>query len=223
MAVGTKYGLAERALRIINGGNIPVASKVHINEVKLAVEQVTNKMLKMEYLNVNIPSMELIPNGASVATYEGITVEQYGTSRSKSTLPAMPLKLPRGIGVYQIFDPANMDCPFIPLEMGQWGLLKTQPLINNLLGQVGYEWYGMDIIYTSDLTQPSPVEVTMRLVVLDISQYSDYDILPLPSDMQWDVIQEVVKMFAAEPVADKLVDPSSNNQVNVPIPQQAQS
>jgi hypothetical protein len=135
----------------------------------------------------------------------------------------MPLKLPRGIGVYQIFDPANMDCPFIPLEMGQWGLLKTQPLINNLLGQVGYEWYGMDIIYTSDLTQPSPVEVTMRLVVLDISQYSDYDILPLPSDMQWDVIQEVVKMFAAEPVADKLVDPSSNNQVNVPIPQQAQS
>lgn len=223
MATSTKYRISEQCVRIINGGDIPVASKVKILEVKIAVEQVLNKMLKMEYLNVNIPSMELIPNGASVATYEGIAIEQYGTSRSKSTLPAMPLKLPRGIGVYQIFDPANMDCPFIPLEMGQWGLLKTQPLINNLLGQVGYEWYGMDIIYTSDLTQSDPIEVTMRLVVLDISQYSDYDILPIPSSMEWDVIQEVVKMFAAEPIPDKLVDPGNNNQVNAPAQQQAQS
>lgn len=218
----TKYKIAEQAVRILNGGEIPVASKVKILEAKLAVEQVVNKLLKMEYLNINIPSMELIPNGASVATYTGITVEQYGT-RSKSTLPAMPIKLPRGIGVYQIFDPANMECPFIPLEMGQFGLLQSQPLINNLLGQVGYEWYGMDIVYTTDLTQPSPIEVTMRLVVLDISQYSDYDILPLPPDMEMEAVQEVVKLFAGEPVADKLVDPNSNNQVNVPAQQQQQS
>lgn len=223
MATSTKYRIAEQVVRILNGGEIPVASKVKINEAKIAVEQVLNKMLKMEYLNINIPSMELIPNGASVATYESIAVEQYGTDRSKSTLPAMPLKLLRGIGVYQIFDPANMDCPFIPLEMGQWGLLKSQPLINNLLGQVGYEWYGMDIIYTSDLTQPTPIEVTMRLVVLDISQYSDYDILPIPAGMEWDCIQEVVRMFAGEPIPDKLVDPNNNDQVNVPAQQQAQS
>jgi hypothetical protein len=218
----TKYRLAEQAVRILNGGEIPVATKVKVQEAMLAVEQVLNKMLKMEYLNVNIPSMELIPNGASIATYEDIPVVQYGT-RSKSTLPAMPLKLPRGIGVYQIFDPANMDCPFIPLEMGQLGLLKSQSLINDLLGQVGYEWYGTDIIYTTDLTQPTPITVTMRLVVLDVGQYSDYDILPVPADMEWDVIQEVVKLFSAEPVADKLVDPNSNDQVNVPVQQQQQS
>lgn len=222
MAVSTKYGISEQILRLLSGGNIPVASKVHILEVKKAVEQCLNKMLKMEYLQLNIPAMELIPNGASVATYTGIAVEQYG-SVSKSTLPAFPLKLPRGIGVYQIFDPANPDCPFIPLEMGQKGLLSTQPLISGLLGQVGYEWYGMDIIYTSDLTQPTPIEVTMRLAVLDISQYSDYDILPIPSDMEFDVIQEVYKLFATEPIADKLVDPGVNEQRNVPVNQQRQS
>ncbi len=218
----TKYKLAEQCVRILNGGEIPVASKVKINEAKIAVEQVLNKMLKMEYLNLNIPTAELIPNGASVATYEGIEVTQYGT-RSKSVLPAMPLKLPRGIGLYQIFDPANMDCPFIPLEMGQYGLLQNQPLINNLLGQVGYEWYGTDIIYTTDLTQPTPIEVTIRLVVLDIGQYSDYDILPVPADMEWEIVQEVVRLYSAEPVGDKLVDPNSNEQVNVPIQQQMQS
>lgn len=218
----TKYKLAEQVVRLLNGGEIPVSTKVKINEAKLAVEQVLNKLLKMEYLNVNIPSYEMIPNGASVATYEGIEVIQYGT-RSKSTLPAMPLKLPRGIGVYQIFDPANPDCPFIPLEMGQLGLLKSQPLINNLLGQVGYEWYGTDIIYTTDLTQPDPIEVTMRLVVLDISQYSDYDILPVPADMEWDIVQEVYKLFATEPVADKLVDSGVNEQKGVPVTQQMQS
>lgn len=218
----TKYKLAEQVVRLLNGGEIPVSTKVKILEAKVAVEQVVNKMLKMEYLNVNIPSSEFIPNGASVATYENITVVQFGT-RSKSTLPAMPLKLPRGIGVYQIFDPANMDCPFIPLEMGQFGLLKSQPLINDLLGWTGYEWYGADIIYTKDLTQPDPIAVTMRLVVLDISQYSDYDILPVPADMEWDIIQEAYKLFATEPVGDKLVDSGVNEQRNVPIQQQQQS
>lgn len=107
--------------------------------------------------------------------------------------------------------------------MGQLGLLKSQPLLNNLLGQVGYEWYGMDIIYTTDLTLPDPITVTMRLVVLDISQYSDYDILPIPSDMEWDVIQEVYKLFSTEPIADKLVDSGVKEQKGVPINQQMQS
>jgi hypothetical protein len=222
MATTTKYRIAEQVVRLLNGGNIPAASKVKLPEVKIAVEQVVNRLLKMEYLNINIPSFEMIPNGASIATYEDIPIVQYGT-RSKSTLPAMPLKLPRGIGVYQIFDPANPDCPFIPLEMGQLGLLKSQPLINNLLGQVGYEWYGMDIIYTTDLTQDPPITLTMRLVVLDISQYSDYDILPLPSDMEWDVIQEVYKLFTTEPIADKIVDSGVKEQKGVPINQQTQS
>lgn len=218
----TKYKLAEQVVRLLNGGDIPVASKVHILEAKVAVEQVVNKLLKMEYLNLNIPTAELIPNGASIATYVSIPVEQYN-GRSKSTIPAMPLKLPRGIGVYQIFDPANMDCPFIPLEMGQWGMLKSQPLINNLLGQVGYEWYGTDIVYTTDLTQPDPVFVTIRLVVLDMSKYTDYDILPVPADMEWEVVQEVYKLFSTEPVADKLVDSGVNEQKNVPVNQQVQS
>jgi len=217
----TKYRLAEQVLRLLNGGEIPVATKVLIPEAILAIEQCVNKMLKMEYLNANVPFGELIPNGASVATYENIEVVQYG-SRSKSTLPAMPLKLPRGIGVYQIFDPANMDCPFIPLEMGQQGLLSSQPMINEILGQVGYEWYGMDVIYTTDLTQPTPIEVTMRLIVLDVSQYTDHDILPVPADMEYDIIQEVYKLFATEAVADKLVDSSQNEERNVPLPQQQQ-
>lgn len=218
----TKYTLAEQVVRVFNGGEIPVATKLKINEAKLGVEQVLNKMLKLEYLNTNIPMGELIPNGAAIATYEGIAVAQYGT-RSKSTLPAMPLKLPRGIGVYQIFDPANLDCPFIPLEMGQQCLLSSQPLINDLLGQVGYEWYGMDIIYTTDLTQPDPIEVTMRLVVMDISQYTDWDILPVPAEMEWDVINEVVKLYMVEPVADKLNDSKDSEQRNIPVTQQRRS
>lgn len=216
----TKYKIAESIVRIFNGGEIPVATKLKIDEAKYAVEQCLNKMLKMEYLNTNIPMGELIPNGASIATYTGIAITQYGT-RSKSTLPAMPLKLPRGIGVYEIFDPANMT-PFIPLEMGQYKLLQSQSLINNLLGNVGYEWYGTDIIYTSDLTQPSPITVTMRLVVLDIAQYSDWDILPIPADMEWDVVAEVLKMYMPEPIADKLVESGRTEQRNVPINQQRQ-
>ena len=206
----------------MNGGDIPVATKVTINEAKIAVEQALNRILKMEYLNLNIPSGEMIPNGASVATYENVLVEQYKNA-SKSKLPAMPLKLPRGIGIYEIFYQNDPDCLFIPMEMGTKSLLNDQPLINDLLGQVGYTAYGDTVVYTKDITLPNEdVYVTMRLVVLDVSQYDDWSLLPIPADMEAQVLQEVINLFRVEPISDKIVDPGRKELLNTPPNQQSQ-
>lgn len=218
----TKYRLAEQIVRILNGGDVPIATKVHILEAKIAVEQCINRLLKMEYLSVNLKMGEMIPNGASVATYDNILVRQYKTT-SASTLPAMPLKLPRGIGIFEIFSSEDPDCLYIPLEMGQKSLLNDQPLINNLLGQVGYSAYGDTIVYTQDLTTPNEdTYVTIRLVVMDISAYDDWSLLPIPADMEAQVIYDVVQLFRQEPVADKIVDSGSNEQVGQPIQTQQQ-
>lgn len=219
----TKYKLAEQIVRLLDGGDIAVASKVHINEAKIAVEQALNQILKMEYLKVNIPMGEMIPNGASVATYENILLTPYQTT-CKCTLPAIPLKLPRDIGLFEIYDPTDPDCLFIPMEMGQHALIKGQPLINDLLGHVGYRRYGNDVVMTRDLTLPNTdTYIGMRLVVLDISQYSDWDILPVPADMEGQVIGFCLDLFRNEPVKDKVVDSGRKEQTGVPIQQQAQS
>jgi hypothetical protein len=224
MARTTIYKLAEQALSLIEGGDMPVASSLSINEIKIACSQVINSLLRTEYFNINAAIGETIPNGTVLALYEGVTVTGYTTGKSKATLPVKPLKLPRNMGVYSIFMPSQPDKEFIPLQMGQAALLKSQPMINDLLGQVGYEVFGDSVIFTKDLTQLFPNEtVSMRLAILEISQYGDYDFLPIPPEMEFQVIQEVVKLYSAQKLPDKVVDATSKEQIGVDITKQSQS
>ena len=223
MSAPTIYRLSEEILKIISGGKIPVATGISFNEVKIAVGQVANSLLKTEYFQINVKGGELIPNGAVIGYYSNIVVEKW-KNKSRAKLPIKPQKLPRDIGVYSVFPSDDPDNEFIPIEMGQWGLLKSQPLINNLLGQVGRETVGDYVYFTRDITIPGEnVTVDMRLVIMDISLYGDYDLLPILPEHEWQIKQEVVKMYSGEPVPDKLSDPSVNEDKNIPITQQRQA
>jgi hypothetical protein len=218
----TIYRISEEILRLIAGGNSDVASKVHIREIMISVGQTANALLKTEYLQVNVPMQETIPNGAMLGLYERIEVTQWLT-KSKCKLPIKPIKLPRNMGVFSVFSPLDPDCEYIPLEMGQSSLLQSQPLINDLLGQIGYTTYGDEIVFTKDLTLPNtPVYVSMRLVILDITLYGDWDILPILPEQEFQIKKEVVAMYLGEPVADKVVDPGRAEQKGVPLKQQSQ-
>jgi hypothetical protein len=231
MAILTKYSLAEAATAIIHGGKIGMASTPSINTVKVAVGQVLNKLLKIDALqmNVNRDMAERIPNGCVLGMYEGISVSQYN-GKSMAVLPIKPMKLPRNMGVWGIYPKweingnYDFDNEFIPLQMGQGGLLKSQRLISELLGQVGYEVFGDKVVFTRDITAKSQdVVLAMRLMILDIDEYSDWDMLPIPPEMEFDVINEVVKMYKGQGVPDKTVDPSVSEQKDVPIIQQRMS
>ncbi|MBM6766368.1 hypothetical protein H5996_10785, partial [Faecalicoccus pleomorphus] len=134
---------------------------------------------------------------------------------------------PRNMGIFAVYPKWQMDgnvdfdSEFIPLQMGQSGMLKSQKLISGLLGQVGYENFGGHLVFTRDLTQISEqITLAVRLVIMDISQYDDYTHLPILPEMEAEVIRKVVGMFANQPVADKVVDPSQSQQVGIPITQQ---
>lgn len=219
----TIYKISQEILQLLSGGNIPAATKISINEIKIAAGQVINQLLKVDYFQTNIKMGEMIPNGSVLGYYPDITVQQW-KGKSRVQLPIKPLKLPRDMGVWSVFPSGYPDREFIPIQMGQWSLLQSQPMINDLLGQVGRETYGDFIIFTKDLTIPNEtVTVDMRLVIMDISQYGDYDILPVLPEMEWTIKAEVLKLYGAEPLADKLVDPGVKESKGVPINQQKQS
>lgn len=229
MAILTRYLLAEQAAKIIHGGDIGVSSDPSIGTLKIAVGQVINKLLKVDYMQSNIPMGELIPNGAVLGLYEGIAVESYN-GKSRASLPVKPQKLPRNMGVWAIYpkwetnEDYQLDKEFIPLQMGQGGLLKSQRLISDLLGQVGYEVFGDKVIFTKDLkAQSQNVVLAMRLVILDIDQYGDWDLLPIPPEMEADVVMAVVEMYKGQGIPDKTVDPAVSEQKDVPIIQQRQA
>jgi len=216
----TRYFISEQVQRLLAGDDPSAGAPIHLREIQAAIAQVCNSLLKMEYLKVDGKFGQSIPNGASVATYDNITVSVY-KNVSKALLPATPLRLPRDLGVFQIFDPANVNTLYIPIEMGQAGLLPSQPILSNLLGHIGYERFGNTVFFTKDLTtvMPSP-KVTMRLVVLDMTQYTDYDILPVPADMESVIVQEVYKLFSTVPVPDKIVDSAGRDYRKQQIQQQ---
>lgn len=225
----TIYKIAEQSIKLIEGGTRAAGSSLTFNEVKIACGQVINSLLKTEYFTINAKVGEVIPNGTTLGLYEDIDVVSYN-GKSKATLPIKPIKLPRNMGIYAIYPKYDsmgnydLDKEFIPLQMGQGALVKSQPLINDLMGQVGYENFGMDVIFTKDLKTLFPnIKLAMRLAIMDISMYGDYDPLPILPEQEWQVIQEVYKLYATQVVPDKLVDPTVEESKNIPTSQQKSS
>ena len=128
------------------------------------------------------------------------------------------------MGVFLVFLMDEPDKEFIPLQMGQFNLLKSQRMINGLLGQIGFEVYGLEVIYSKDLTQIFPnKKVAMRLAILDPAQYGDYDILPLPPEYETQIIEEVFKLYMQQPTAGKIVDATVKEDKSFPVNTQKQS
>ena len=214
-------------MKLIEGGTRSAGSRGTFNEVKLACGNVINQLLKTEYLTINGKVGEVIPNGTTLGLYEDIDVVSYN-GKSKAILPIKPIKLPRNMGIWAIYakyDPMDigydLDHEFIPLQMGQGGLIKSQPLLNDLMGQIGYENFGMDVIFTKDLKTLFPnIKIAMRLAIMDISMYGDFDPLPILPEQEWQVINEVYKVYATQVVPDKLVDPTVDESKNIATLQQ---
>ena len=225
----TLYRLAEETKKLLDGGDSPLAASVSINEVKIAVCQVANSLLKTDYFQTNAAMGEAIPNGSVLGWYEGTECESWN-NRSRIALPVKPIKLPRNMGVFGVYPKFtsdgyyDMDKESIPVQMGQMGLLKSQPLINNMLGQLTHEVVGGDIVFMNDIKSLFPnIQFALRLVILDFAEYGDYDILPLTADLEWEIKRQVVALYSGEPIPDKVVDSTAKEQKNIPVNQQKQS
>lgn len=211
----TRYKITEQILRLAKGRDASMASTLKHDEVVELVNQVINKRLKVEsyaILNEKELTGDIVPNGLVIASYENIAVTQYKTNYSKCTLPATPVRLPKGMGVYHIGGENDPFNSYIPVPAGLWQMVSREPLISDLLGQIGYEVIGnKEVLFTSDLTSltPAVTEVAMRLVVMDISQYTDYEALPVPADMEVDIIRDVLEVLGIKQPADDIVDPIS--------------
>lgn len=208
MANTTKQLIAEQVLYRLNGGYIDINSPVQYEDIYKATEQIVNAQFKVKHFDTTLPSGETIIDNLALATYENVAVTAYG-EKARATLPVMPISLPKGMGVYAVYSDAQPDVQFIPLQAGQSTLLRADKMLNNLLGQIGYELKGNKVVFTKDITLLDIDTVTMELAVMDISQYDTDDILPIPSDFEAELIEQLVKMFA--PVQPEAGDVSAYN------------
>jgi len=203
MAASTKYLLGEQVLLRLAGGYRDNSMAVQMEDVVKAIEEIINSMFRTDYYNGTLPSGETIPDNLMIAFYESISVDTYG-DKAKSTLPILPISLPRNMGVYRITDSNDND--FIPVPMGQGALLRADKLLNELLGSIWYEIRRDEIIFSKDITLLGVNTVNMYLIVMDISTYSNTDPLPIPKHMEEQIIERAYAKFANVRPETGLVD-----------------
>ena len=198
----TKRIISDEVIFKLAGGLRPTKFPIDERDIWKATEQKINAMFGMRQFTINLPNGETIPDNLVLAVYEDIAVTSI-SNYSYATLPVMPISLPRAAGINEIrpiLSKRGTDRvygnPAIPLQAGQNYLLQADTLLNNLMGQIGYEPNGITINFTSDITTYGISTCQMKLVVFDMSQYGVSDILPVPSDYEQQIVDELVKEFA---------------------------
>lgn len=192
--MATKKLISDSVLYKLSGGVPDVNFPVDERDIWVEIEKRINAAFKIHHFDTTLNIGESIPEAAMIATYENVAVTSFG-EKSKSTLPITPINLPKNMGIFQVYDPNYPDMPFIPLQRGQRGLLRTDELLNDTLGLISYEPKNNVIIYNRDITVFNIPIVTMELCVLDISQYGINDELPIPSDYQAQLEDDLIKAF----------------------------
>ena len=208
--MATIFSIVEIIRTLQEGGDTPNAAKFEQNEVKIAVIQVINSMIKSQHLTEEMAGGEQIPDGTILTEYDNVAVESYkGVSRA--ILPIMPVKIGnRNIGVFHVSKTDDIINGFIPFRTGELQMIGEEPFISDILGQVGYEVRGKYLVFNKDITANDSDyainEVYMLLAVKDVSLYSDWEMLPISSDMESQVIQNTFQYLSNMQPANKKVD-----------------
>lgn len=203
----TKKNFSDMILFKLAGGFPDSGFPIDERDVWDALEHKVNGMTKSQQFSINLPNGGTIPDNLMLATYEDITVTRTSNNRSKITLPAFPVSLPRNAGINEIRPVLNvtdsgdkiLGNPLIPLQAGQDFLLSADKLLNDLMGQWGYTVNGKTVYITKDLTTYDITKVDLKLIVFEISQYGITDDLPIPADWIGTIEDELIAEFA--PVA----------------------
>lgn len=129
--------------------------------------------------------------------------------KGEITLPAMPLNLEMGRGIFRIYDPANRFSSFIPLTAGGFDLVNGVShtgLSTVISGLNCYEWYSYDKVIFNKSISELPDSVRVQLVVTDVTKLGDTDLLPIPADYEWTVINAVLERVGVNTSEDLATD-----------------
>lgn len=188
----TKAKIAEQVQRIrsryVDRENIdPVLYRA---ESMAAVEQAINKVLHVETLSANKYGNSQIPNSSLIKYTVAV-------ASNVATLPAFPLNLINGMGVWEINNPSDSLVAFIPIP-SYMAKMYGDTIASGLENQVGYFQYGDQVEFIGTVADGN---YTFWLLTSDFSQIGENDPLPLSSSYELDVINIALQTFGIGQVA----------------------
>ncbi len=128
-------------------------------------------------------------------------------------LPAHPINVHNGMGVWRVYNISDPNNPYIPLPSQQGSMaynISHNGLKSYLQYRICYEWMGQNTIRFNKPATSLPNRVGIQLLVVDPAQIDDMEPLPIPADMEIQVITAVLQMVGALPAPDLVQDHNPN-------------
>lgn len=131
------------------------------------------------------------------------------SDKSKATLPTQPINLPRGMGVWKLFSESDPWTSFIPVSSGEMFLYNGR-LSDSIDSLNVYEYHDNKTLILNKPVTDVPLDMKIQLLVVDPEQLGEYDLLPIPADMEIEVITSVLQMIQPQRVSDEANDNNQN-------------
>jgi hypothetical protein len=187
--MATKKQIAEQAMRILSGGHLKPDRTLDIRELMLHLDQLRDKAVQ-DYIYNSVNRGDYHVDDSFLSFYESLSVETPGANGlAYVDLPAEPIALPNGMGIYQVSPVDDMEQVFIVCSPGQMAIYAS----SDALEQDGktFCWAVDQKLYLKNNSE-SAVTILMVASSKDIAETATY---PVPPDMEKSLLQELVQMF----------------------------
>ena len=196
--MATRKQIAERILRILQGGDINVDSDIDIREIMLHVDSerdaIIQKRILESYKPANKRSVAAPAPHDVIGNYisESIVSTSMDSNRDQRyfVIPQIPIDLPDGAGVLYVRDANDLNTTFSRVSAGTESLFIDLPSFSAARREY-YVWVG-NRIYFGDTNPPS--RALIGLVAMS-SSIGDTDMYPLSPGDEYAVIQSVIDLY----------------------------
>jgi hypothetical protein len=196
--MATRKQIAERILRVLQGGEVTVDSDIDIREIMLHVDSERDNIIQQK-LTSSYKGMRQLSTQAPVPhtvlghyVSEDLYTTSYDSSRDQRyiSLGQYPIDLPDGAGILFIKDSTDMSISFGRISPGTEALYSGLPSFNASKKDY-YVWVG-DRIYFSDGNPPQTVLLGM---VAMSSSLSDTALYPLSPGDESAIVKSVLDLY----------------------------
>ena len=175
------------------------------------IDQYTDIVKKVQPTNIAIKKKDGITDNIEVINIRKCLFEVIPvySDKSKATLPTQPINLPRGMGVWKLFSESDPWTSFVPVSSGEMFLYNGR--LNGAIDDINvYEYHDNKTLILNKSIADIPTDMKIQLLVVDPEQLEEYDLLPIPADMEMEVIMSVLQMIQPQRVSDETNDNNQN-------------
>lgn len=150
-------------------------------------------------------------NSIELVTLEKFVLTTDTTSEAKATatLPAQPINLPRGMGVWRVYSKSDPYNPFIPLSSGE-NFVYGGMLDDSLELLRTYEYFDNKTLVFNRTAAQLPTDMRVQLLIVDPEVLGETDLLPVPADAEADIILAVANKLMKRQPEDNLANMNPN-------------